>query len=142
MPTRYTALASCSCTRKCFGSAGKTDNLERRSGPPPDRLRSSRKSPRPECASEPPVEDRQCGGAGQRQAYHVAGAAPTAAGRQRVSVSATRSGSSLRSAVAIRVCQLVKSGKAANRARRCLTAQALASLKSLPAGNVVQKIPH
>jgi hypothetical protein len=38
MPTHCTALVSCSCTRKCRGSAGRTDSL----------LRSSRKSSWPE----------------------------------------------------------------------------------------------
>jgi hypothetical protein len=55
MPTRYTEVARCSGIRNSGrGPGGKRDRPDRTSGPPPALLRSSRKSPRPECASEAP----------------------------------------------------------------------------------------
>src|ERR1700731_2482305 len=56
MPTRCTEAATCSGIRNSGGPAGKPDKPDRTSGPPPALLRPSRspKSPRPECASEPP----------------------------------------------------------------------------------------
>src|ERR1700676_5353286 len=60
MPTRCTEAATCSGIRNSWPPgcthAGIPDKPDRRSGPPPVLLRPSRspKSPRPECASEPP----------------------------------------------------------------------------------------
>jgi hypothetical protein len=59
MPTRCTEAATCSGIRNSWSGrtrAGKPDKPDHTSGPPLALLRSSRssKSPRPECASEPP----------------------------------------------------------------------------------------
>src|ERR1700682_1529924 len=56
MPTRCTEAATCSGIRKSGTTAGKPGKPDRTSGPPPALLIPSRssKSPRPECASEPP----------------------------------------------------------------------------------------
>ena len=73
MPTRYTALASCSCTRKCFGSAGKTGNLERRSGPPPDRLSRPENRQGQNAHQNLLRRTANAGGAGQRQRITLQG---------------------------------------------------------------------